>query len=88
MPVDGGLILINAIETKVLKQRVRDHIQPDKDLGHSDVGGKKREGVKGDVDGQKSEDDRGAKVAPREDSEQVGRTEADEAGGAKCEDCA
>lgn len=28
-------------ETKVLKQRVRDHIEPKKDLGHSDVGGKK-----------------------------------------------
>lgn len=33
-------------ETKVLKQRVRDHIDPKKDLGHSDVGGKKRDGVK------------------------------------------
>lgn len=28
-------------ETKVLKQRVRDHIDPKRDLGHSDVGGKK-----------------------------------------------
>ena len=28
-------------ETKVLKQRVRDNIEPKKDLGHSDVGGKK-----------------------------------------------
>ncbi|KAJ4340070.1 hypothetical protein N0V87_002690 [Didymella glomerata] len=33
-------------ETKVLKQRVRDHIDPKKDLGHSDVGGKKKEAVK------------------------------------------
>lgn len=33
---DGGFP-----ETKVLKQRVRDHIEPKKDLGHSDVGGKK-----------------------------------------------
>ncbi|KAI9726645.1 MAG: hypothetical protein M1828_001012 [Chrysothrix sp. TS-e1954] len=36
--VEGGFP-----ETKVLKQRVRDHIQPEKDLGHSDVGGKKND---------------------------------------------
>lgn len=29
-------------ETKVLKQRVRDHIDPARDLGHSDKGGKKK----------------------------------------------
>lgn len=28
-------------ETKVLKQRVRDYIDPGRDLGHSDRGGKK-----------------------------------------------
>ncbi|KAJ4985289.1 selenoprotein domain-containing protein [Stagonosporopsis vannaccii] len=33
-------------ETKVLKQRVRDQIDPKKDLGHSDVGGKKKDAVK------------------------------------------
>lgn len=38
-------------ETKVLKQRVRDRIDPKKDLGHSDVGGKKANAVKsGDED--------------------------------------
>lgn len=30
-------------ETKVLKQRVRDHIDPSRDLGHSDKHGKKEE---------------------------------------------
>jgi hypothetical protein len=30
-------------ETKVLKQLVRDHIDPKKDLGHSDRHGKKKE---------------------------------------------
>lgn len=42
-------------ETKVLKQRVRDHIEPQKDLGHSDVGGKKgkAESEKAIVDGAK-----------------------------------
>jgi len=29
-------------ETKVLKQRVRDHIDPNRDLGHSDKHGKKK----------------------------------------------
>ncbi len=33
-------------ETKVLKQMVRDRIDPKKDLGHSDVGGKKKDAVK------------------------------------------
>jgi hypothetical protein len=31
------------VETKVLKQRVRDHIDPARDLGHSDKHGKKKE---------------------------------------------
>jgi hypothetical protein len=30
-------------ETKVLKQLVRDHIDPSRDLGHSDKHGKKKE---------------------------------------------
>lgn len=43
-------------ETKVLKQRVRDIIDPKKDLGHSDVGGKKKDAVK-------TEESSGKKVA-------------------------
>lgn len=49
-------------ETKVLKQRVRDQIDPKRDLGHSDVGGKKKGavpqqsdegvGIEGKVDGK------------------------------------
>lgn len=35
-------------ETKVLKQKVRDRIDPKKDLGHSDVGGKKKDAVETD----------------------------------------
>ncbi|KAF2007525.1 hypothetical protein P154DRAFT_454350 [Amniculicola lignicola CBS 123094] len=46
-------------ETKVLKQLIRDHIDPKKDLGHSDRGGKK-EAVKvveekGDVPEEKAD---------------------------------
>ncbi|KAF2461553.1 Rdx family-domain-containing protein [Lineolata rhizophorae] len=33
-------------ETKVLKQRVRDRLEPGRDLGHSDVHGKKKAAVK------------------------------------------
>lgn len=43
-------------ETKVLKQRVRDFIDPKKDLGHSDVGGKKKDAVKVGGDEKVSED--------------------------------
>lgn len=32
------------LETKVLKQRLRDFIDPTRDLGHSDKHGKKKEG--------------------------------------------
>jgi len=38
-------LLILSAETKVLKQRVRDYIDPGKDLGHSDKGGKKKAAV-------------------------------------------
>ncbi|KAF1942184.1 hypothetical protein EJ02DRAFT_346148 [Clathrospora elynae] len=42
-------------ETKVLKQRVRDHIDPSRDLGHSDKHGKKKKEEKsGELD-KKSE---------------------------------
>lgn len=33
----------DVLETKVLKQLVRDHIDPSRDLGHSDKHGKKKE---------------------------------------------
>ena len=38
-------LLLTIVETKVLKQLVRDHIDPSKDLGHSDKHGKKEEKV-------------------------------------------
>lgn len=41
-PQVKSMTQLYALETKVLKQRVRDHIDPKKDLGHSDVGGKKK----------------------------------------------
>lgn len=43
-------------ETKVLKQRVRDHIEPKKDLGHSDVGGKKNKSVETQPEGSTDHD--------------------------------
>lgn len=44
-------------ETKVLKQRVRDHIEPQKDLGHSDVGGKKGKAQSETAVNEESKDD-------------------------------
>jgi hypothetical protein len=57
-------------ETKVLKQRVRDRIDPKKDLGHSDVGGKKKEAVKQDGEGEGKE---GASEETGEEKENGGR---------------
>ena len=69
-------LMINA-ETKVLKQRVRDHIDPGRDLGHSDKHGKKKqeedESSKGDKQSQAISGD-GADVKKNLD-------------GTVCEDC-
>lgn len=62
-------------ETKVLKQRVRDHIQPGRDLGHSDKHGKKK--VKEAGSYIKGEDAVTSETA-------LVRTNAD---GTPCEDC-
>lgn len=51
-----GVLLIRGAETKVLKQRVRDHIDPGKNLGHSDVHGKKKAITSEDKQEDKSED--------------------------------
>ena len=81
-------------ETKVLKQRVRDKIDPKKDLGHSDVGGKKKDAVK--VDEPKIEDVKVDGNVERNAEEMVKDLEIDEAGeeevkrnpdGTVCEDC-
>jgi hypothetical protein len=64
-------------ETKVLKQLVRDRIDPTRDLGHSDKHGKKKEEKtdtdrKGDTQGQKGSDEPAVKRNPD---------------GSICEDC-
>lgn len=75
----------------MLKQRVRDRIQPERDLGHSDVGGKKgREkmveaGAEEKEKGMKEEDrvvEGGSKSAGAE-----GGPEASKADGADCVSC-
>jgi hypothetical protein len=40
---DYTYVYSHLVETKVLKQLVRDHIDPNRDLGHSDKHGKKKE---------------------------------------------
>jgi hypothetical protein len=68
-------------ETKVLKQRVRDHIDPGRDLGHSDVGGKKaRSAEAGTGDGAVEKKVEGDVVV---DKKVVG----DVKDGEVCEDC-
>jgi hypothetical protein len=67
------------VETKVLKQLVRDHIDPNKDLGHSDRGGKKKEAVKGDVVAKEEQ----VVMKEKENQEEVKRNPD----GTVCEDC-
>lgn len=82
-------------ETKVLKQRVRDCIDPARDLGHSDVGGKKNATTKdstGDATGTKVEvnAEREAQQTVQGDEKQiVSQSEAQQATSQdeECEDC-
>jgi len=71
-------------ETKILKQRVRNHIEPSKDLGHSDGPAKK---VKGNEGGAQE----GEGKATSSDAAGVVATEkpkgADAAPAADCADC-
>jgi hypothetical protein len=82
----------------VLKQRVRDHIDPDRDLGHSDKHGKKKE-VKNE---EKSEDkdkseDKGEKIDKTVENVGSGANKSEEStegadvkrnpDGTVCEDC-
>jgi hypothetical protein len=70
------------IETKVLKQLVRDHIDPNKDLGHSDRGGKKKDAVKtGEANEEKEGNGEDGKADRKE--EKVKRNPD----GTVCEDC-
>jgi ribosomal protein L12E/L44/L45/RPP1/RPP2 len=47
------------VETKVLKQRVRDCIDPARDLGHSDKGGKKKKEQEGEAKEEEKKEDGG-----------------------------
>jgi predicted Rdx family selenoprotein len=55
-------------ETKVLKQRVRDRLEPKRDLGHSDVHGKQPQKQKGNSNSENT----GAKPATAESGEPAG----------------
>lgn len=71
-------------ETKILKQRVRNHIEPSKDLGHSDKPANKVKGNEGGKEGgeDKSKSDDAAGIVPAEKP-----TETDVAPAAECADC-
>jgi hypothetical protein len=68
---------LHIAETKVLKQRVRDHIDPSRDLGHSDKHGKKKpveQSSEQEAKQEKKEADDGVEVRRNPD-------------GTICEDC-
>jgi hypothetical protein len=79
----------------VLKQRVRDHIDPDRDLGHSDKHGKKKE-VKDEGKSEEKEksEDKGEKIDKTVENVERGPTKSEESvdvkrnpDGTVCEDC-
>jgi predicted Rdx family selenoprotein len=70
-----GNVARTVIETKVLKQLVRDHIDPERDLGHSDTHGKKKAVEQsGEQEAKKGEASEGVEVKRNPD-------------GTVCEDC-
>ena len=71
---------LHIAETKVLKQLVRDHIDPSLDLGHSDKHGKKKEDKTEDT---KQESEAKHEQGQASESEQVKRNPD----GTICEDC-
>lgn len=71
-------------ETKVLKQKVRDCIDPSRDLGHSDKGGKKKDAVKEDQIGDTKTEEAGAESGEVKKGEPEVKKNSD---GTVCEDC-
>ncbi|OCK82148.1 hypothetical protein K432DRAFT_232201 [Lepidopterella palustris CBS 459.81] len=71
-------------ETKVLKQLVRDHLDPGRDLGHSDKYGKKKGKEDPVVDGVSHKD---AQTQEQETGKTVEQEVKRNVGGTICEDC-
>ena len=72
-------------ETKVLKQLVRDHIDPERDLGHSDKHGKKKAvDQSGDLEARQGEASGEQEAKPRESEGVEVKRNPD---GTVCEDC-
>jgi selT/selW/selH-like putative selenoprotein len=71
-------------ETKILKQRVRNHIEPSKDLGHSDKPANK---VKGNDVGTKAGEAETAPSDVAENAKTEASFEAKTTPNADCEDC-
>jgi hypothetical protein len=72
---------LRVAETKVLKQLVRDHIDPSRDLGHSDKHGKKKDGKT-----QDKEKESETKQTQSQAAESVGEVKRNP-DGTICEDC-
>jgi hypothetical protein len=82
----------------VLKQRLRDHIDPDRDLGHSDKHGKKKEAkTEGKSEEKEKSEDKGEKIDKTVENVGSGPTKSEESAegadikrnpdGTVCEDC-
>ena len=67
----------------MLKQRVRDYIDPDRDLGHSDKHGKKKEVKSEETSEEKTEKSAESGATRSEESADVKRNPD----GTVCEDC-
>ncbi|KAF2796089.1 hypothetical protein K505DRAFT_238510 [Melanomma pulvis-pyrius CBS 109.77] len=75
-------------ETKVLKQLVRDHIDPGKDLGHSDRHGKKKEGKGSEEDTKGQATSQGVEERQSEALNQGEKADVKRnPDGTVCEDC-
>jgi hypothetical protein len=73
---------LRSTETKVLKQLVRDCIDPSRDLGHSDKHGKNKNAVKEESSEGKSQDDAQEQTVQKEGGEVKRNPD-----GTVCEDC-
>lgn len=72
-------------ETKILKQRVRNHIEPDKKLGHSDTPSSKEKGSSDDSNGPKQDQSSDAPATVTVDAESDPLVQG--AAAQECQDC-
>ena len=80
-------VLTVGTETKVLKQRVRDHIDPNRDLGHSDRHGKNTKEKKDAESSSEGQKDKDVKSENQETKDAEAPQTKRNPDGTVCEDC-